>query len=101
MIIAGFDWDAANVEKCQKHGVLIEEIEGLFESQPVLLSDSVHTGTEDRFIAVGTPDSGRHVFVAFTFRARRQRIWIRPISARYMHEKEVRRYEKAVTKVQD
>lgn len=30
LIIDGFDWDAGNRDKCQKHGVSIPEIERLF-----------------------------------------------------------------------
>ena len=30
--VAGFDWDDGNVGKCQKHGVSIEVIEGLFRT---------------------------------------------------------------------
>ncbi len=28
--VSGFDWDDGNIEKCQKHGVSLEEIEALF-----------------------------------------------------------------------
>lgn len=28
--ISGYDWDDGNYQKCQKHGVSIEEIETLF-----------------------------------------------------------------------
>lgn len=36
--IAGFNWDNGNSEKCQKHGVSIEEIEALFFNQKVRVS---------------------------------------------------------------
>ncbi|NMG11314.1 hypothetical protein DP117_32385 [Brasilonema sp. UFV-L1] len=38
------------------------------------------------------------MFVAFTLRQKEEEILIRPISARYMHEKEVLRYEENLAK---
>jgi uncharacterized DUF497 family protein len=49
---------------------------------------------EDRRIAVGKTASGRGVFVAFTMRTKGQMRLLRPISARFMHEKEFAAYEK-------
>ena len=43
--------------------------------------------------AVGVLANGRHVFVVFTIREREGARLIRAISARFMHEKEIRRYE--------
>ena len=39
------------------------------------------------------------MLVAFTFRIREERILIRPISARYMHEKEAKKYEEKGTEI--
>lgn len=39
------------------------------------------------------------MFVAFTFRNRNGEQLIRPISARYMHEKEAREYEEKSTEI--
>lgn len=90
MEIASFDWDSGNWPKCGKHGVSREEIERLFlEGQARVAPDVKHTvPSETRHIAAGCVD-GRAMFVAFTLRADR----IRPISARYMHEKEAKSYE--------
>ena len=52
-----------------------------------------HSTVETRFLAIGRASSGRHVFLAFTWRERNGDRYIRPISARYMHAKEVRHYE--------
>jgi hypothetical protein len=49
---------------------------------------------ESRLIAIGRTPEGRFAFVAFTLRMRAEQQLVRPISARYMHEKEVARYEK-------
>ena len=91
MKIAGFDWDSGNWPKCGKHGVSREEIEQLFlEGQARIAPDLKHTTpTESRHIAAGRV-GGRAMFVAFAFRGD----LIRPISARYMHTKEARKYEK-------
>lgn len=93
--IAGFDWDDGNRAKCQKHGVSTVEIEGLFARDPAILPDLIHsTKTESRFIAIGKGSRGRHIFMVFTLRTRDSRTYVRPISARYMHRKEVIQYEK-------
>lgn len=89
--IAGFDWDRANRTKCQKHGIGIEEIESLFKQDNVLVAPDIsHSSHEIRYIAVGRGTNNRPVFVAFTLRG----AYIRPISARYMHTKEIKQYEK-------
>ena len=91
MKIAGFDWDNGNWPKCGKHGVSREEIERLFLGGAVVAPDlKPTTATENRHIAAGRVD-GRAMFVAFAFRGG----LIRPISARYMHAKEVSSYEKS------
>ena len=91
--IAGFDWDSGNLAKCRKHGVSIAEIEALLESGPKIAPDLRHSTVEDRYIAVGRNEEGRPLFVAFTFRRRGERAFIRPLSARYMHKKEIEPYE--------
>jgi uncharacterized DUF497 family protein len=90
----GFDWDDGNTAKCAKHGVSREEIESAFRGTAFLLApDEKHSGAEERFIAVARASRGRNLFVAFTLRKSRAGTLIRPISARHMHRKEVRRYE--------
>jgi uncharacterized DUF497 family protein len=43
---------------------------------------------------VGHPtDKGRGVFIIFTLRRKGDELLIRPISARYMHKKEIEVYE--------
>lgn len=89
----GFDWDTANSKKCQKHGVSIAEIESLFISMPIVHPNRKHSGAEARYSAIGRNASGRGVLVVFTFRERNGVRLIRPISARYMHKKEINYYE--------
>jgi uncharacterized DUF497 family protein len=94
----GFDWDAANLEKCCKHGVSIEEIESLFGGQVDVFPDVRHSAKETRFLGIGKTLTGRHVFIAFALRTKLGAQLIRPISARYMHPKEVRHYEAEVAR---
>ena len=91
--VAGFYWDDGNRAKCQKHGVSIAEIEALFVGTPRIAPDPKHALAEERLIVVGRNAAGRPMFVAITIRIKDGRRLIRPISARYMHEKEIRRYE--------
>jgi uncharacterized DUF497 family protein len=84
-----FDWDNGNAAKCAKHGVTRNEIESVFHFDPDVSPDPVHSGVEDRFIAIGQTLAGRTIFIVFCLRNGK----VRPISARYMHLKEVRRYE--------
>ncbi|NEP59700.1 MAG: BrnT family toxin [Symploca sp. SIO2G7] len=91
MIVTGFDWDTGNRSKCQKHGMTIRDIEAFFRSHVRFVAPDIkHSESEARFLAVGRmPPNNRPVFVAFTMRDD----LIRPISARYMHEKEAKLYE--------
>ncbi len=98
--VADFDWDEGNRGKCQRHGVSIDEIESVFSGPIVILPDLVHSGAEERKRAIGRSRAGRHVFVAFTIREKGGASLIRPISARYMHRKEVRTFEKENPDVQ-
>ena len=96
--VNGFDWDAVNLEKCRKHGVAIEEIESLFYGQVDVFPDFAHSVVETRFLGIGRTSAGRNLFVAFTLRAKAGLNFIRPISARYMHLKEVKHYEAEVAR---
>ena len=62
-------------------------------SDPGVAPDPDHSIQEDRFIAVGWNAAGRPLFVAFTFRVAGDQRLIRPVSARYMHKKEIAGYE--------
>jgi uncharacterized protein len=94
-VVAGFDWDDGNLEKCRKHGVLREEIELALVDDAHIAPDSKHSVAEQRFIAVRRNDEGRPMFIAFTYRMRGGLRLIRPVSARYMHKKEPMAYEKS------
>lgn len=90
---AGFEWDRGNRKKCQEHGVSVAEIEDLFTRPVMVLPDLAHSRTETRLRAIGKTTTGRSVFLIFTIRKKGRKRLIRPISARYMHAKEIRHYE--------
>lgn len=91
--VAEFDWDTGNREKCQAHGVSIAEIENLFMRPVMILPDPAHSQTETRLKAIGKTAQGRTVFLVFTIRKRGRKRFLRPISARYMHAKEIKHHE--------
>ena len=93
LTVAGFEWDEGNLEKCRKHGVSVTEIEGLFAQPHTIRLDVEHSLAEERLRAIGKSPSGRFVFLVFTLREREGKRYIRPISARYMHRREIEHYE--------
>ena len=94
MEFAGFDWDVGNRTKCKKHGLSIAEIESLFNRTIIILPDKENPQGERRFRAIGTTEKGRTRIRCVHAAGARRGILIRPISARYMHKKEVENYEK-------
>jgi len=92
-MVTGFDWDEGNREKCQEHGVSIAEIQDLFTHPVMILPDPAHSGTEERMRAIGKTEEGRSVFLVFTIKKSGRKRLLRPISARYMHAKEIKHYE--------
>ncbi len=99
--VGGFDWDSGNLPKIQKHGVSPEDIEDFFQQQSIYVTPDIkHSQQEARYLAVGTSPKGRPMVVVFTFREKAGGSFIRPISARWMHEKEARKYEQESSKIQ-
>src|SRR5579863_8505182 len=96
-----FDWDEGNREKCTKHGVSIEEIEYvLAHAETLVRPDSKSSTHEERMLAIGISSEGRFTFVVFTPRLTRLGLRLRPISARYMHEREIKKYAKEIARAQ-
>jgi uncharacterized DUF497 family protein len=100
MKVAGFDWDDGNRSKCQKHGVSQTAIESVFRSSIAVLPDPIHSTSEERFKAIGQSGAGRWIFLVFALRTRSGKKLVRPISARFMHKKEVEHYEKETAALQ-
>ena len=92
--IVGFEWDAGNARKSMdRHGVSQAEAEQVFLNEPLLvLEDTRHSATESRFHALGRTLANRRLHVTFTLRG--GGTLIRVISARDMHRKERRIYER-------
>jgi len=99
--VAGFDWDDCNRTKCTGHGVSIDEIESVFRGEIWVFPDLAHSIRETRFLGIGRTSAGRYVFTAFTLRTRHGERWIRPISARFMHAKEVSHYQAEIARRQN
>lgn len=94
MKISGFDWDSGNWPKCGKHGVSREEIEQVLLGEPAVMPDTCPD--EPRMRAIGKTLAGRYVFLVFMMREIDGWIKLRPISARYMHKKEISHYESQI-----
>lgn len=89
-----FEWDKGNIDKnLRKHNVTNKETEEIFKNDPkFLLKDEKHSLLEKRYMLWGITNNKRGLSVFFTLRRNRVRI----ISARDMHKKERREYEKKV-----
>lgn len=83
-----FDWDEGNTHKILLRFSL-EEVEAFFTNDLIFADDTRFPYEERRELAVGKGPQGRYMYVCFTIRGNR----IRVISARFMREKEVRKYE--------
>ena len=92
--ITGFDWDAGNARKNEKHGVTAAEAEQVFFNVPLLMvADAKHSEKEPRFHALGKTVNERRIHITFTLRDAGEKI--RVISARDMHRRERIVYDQA------
>ena len=92
--ITGFEWDAGNARKNEKHGVSTAEVEQVFFNTPLLFApDTRHSQRESRWHALGRTEDGRLLHITLTLRDGGR--MIRVISARDMHRKERAVYEQA------
>jgi uncharacterized protein len=95
---SGVEWDKGNRTKCQKHGVSIDDIEHVLLRGPsFVMPDQGHSITEQRHAVFGRTGTGRGVYIVFTLRITSDgKIYIRQISARFMHRREIEHYEKEI-----
>ncbi len=91
-----FEWDEVkNVRNRSKHGIWFEEAQSVFDDPAMrLFHDDVHSGTEDRFVAVGINAAGRLLVVVHCYRELDS--VIRIVSVRRATKKEARFYEKGI-----
>jgi uncharacterized DUF497 family protein len=81
LLIADFDWDAKNEDKIwDLHRVARDEVEEVFDNRPL-----VRKAMEGKYYAFGQTDSGRYLFIVFTWKPNRI---VRVITARDMDESE-------------
>jgi len=90
VLVSGFDWDSGNWPKCGKHGVSKQEIEAMFLGDPIIFDDPCPHEARKR--AIGQVESGRWVFAVYVMREIYGCSQVRPLSARYMHQKEIAYY---------
>ncbi|MBE0613465.1 MAG: BrnT family toxin [Burkholderiales bacterium] len=91
-LVDGFDWDAGNARKNERHGVSQAEAEQVFfDARLLLVADEGHSQAEPRFHGLGATLAGRVLHVTFTLRLDGRKI--RVISARDMSRKERAYYE--------
>lgn len=85
-----FEWDENNKYKnWKRHKVDFREGEQIFFNEPLkIFYDIKHSQKENRFIALGTTDRNRKLYIVFTVRNKKIRI----ISARNQSRKERRLY---------
>jgi len=90
--LEGFDWNQGNIDKnLIKHFVSAKECEEAFFNKPLKLSfDKKHSNGEKRFQVLGQTDKSRRLFIAFTVRKNK----IRVFSARDQNKKERIKYAK-------
>ncbi len=86
----GFEWDEGNRQKVRRR-MELEEAQAAFLGEPLVWLDERHSAIEPRWFLMNRVGK-RDLFLIFTVRGDK----IRVISARYMHEKEVRKYGKKI-----
>lgn len=93
MQIDGFDWDSGNWPKCREHGLSKEAIEWALQGS-ITVFDDPFEGNEKRSRAIGKDQDDRPIFIVFCIRHLNGQTLMRPISARYMHKREIEHYER-------
>lgn len=95
--VAGFDWDAGNIRKNDRHGVSNTEVEEVFFRHTLVVPDPRHSAREPRYHALARIDDGRTLHVTFTLRERAGKTLVRVISARVASRAERKVYEQGQT----
>ena len=75
------------------------EIESVIAAARFVVDDP--SPREKRYRTAGRAPTGRHVFVVFAYREHDGSVYARPISARYMHRKEIKSYEEEVARLEE
>ncbi len=88
--IDGFEWDKGNRQKIERR-VGVPAAEAAFLGEPLVGFDQGHSQSEQRYFLMNQAGE-RYVFLIFTLRGKKVRV----VSARYMHQKEVKKYGKKI-----
>ena len=89
-----FDWDEGNLGHATRKGLTKDDIEYVLKNDPMVRPDRYPIDVEERWNAIGKTQEGRTAFIVFTFREVEEMLCLRPITARYMHRKEIEKYDK-------
>lgn len=74
--IIGFKWDNINVDKLANHGLTPEDVEGVFNQNPVILKNPKH---KNRWIALGFSSRDER-FILISFEVKEPG-WVRVVTA--------------------
>ncbi len=94
--VHGVEWDEGNRSKCQKHGMTIADVEHVLMEGRAIFVPARSGSDDERLVAIGVTAAGRYAFVVVTPRPHEGRLMLRPVSARFMHGREIRKYEQAI-----
>ncbi len=94
-VVEALDREARRLGVTRQSLVSLGEIEAFFQGDVYVVRDAIVNG-ERRMHAFGD-GGGRWMFCEFVWRGDR----IRPVSVRYMHDKEVRRYVQEISRLQE
>jgi len=91
--IHGFVWEDAPLKKnLAKHGIDTSSIEAMFRTGARWFRNEPSGQPEERCLAMGRDGRGRPMIVMVDLLSRGQETLARPVSARRLKAKEVRRY---------
>ena len=69
-----FDWDEANISHIARHGVTPEEVEQVFDNDPLLVLAEQKRGGESRMLCAGRTGAGRPIQLVYTMRRGKVRV---------------------------
>lgn len=69
-------------------------------AETLIRPDPKDQPSEPRFLAIGRTQDERYAFVVFTRRRRAAGTRLRPISALYVHQRELKKYEQEIARAE-
>lgn len=77
-LIAGFTWDDISTEKLEVHGLCPEDVEDLFDQDPLILR---HPDHPNRWLALGLLSMPDDLFLLVSFELDDETGWVRVVTA--------------------